>query len=256
MAPWPPARTPHEDVPLTDDSATPPESPLPPETAPAPETAPTAEVAAEAVEVGSPGADASAAQRGLPLWAVITAVGLAVGLLGFVAGWAIGRGSDDDGRPAVGISGPGMGGDSRMPFGGPNGEMPFQGPDGQMPQMPHGRGDGDSGRGPSVQARGAVLGVVVEESDEGGVQIVRVLPGTPADEAGLEAGDVVTKIDDTEVDDAAALGEAVGDHGPGDEVTLTVERDGETETVTAELADPSDLGSGMGQTPRQPARAD
>lgn len=283
MAPWRPARTLPEDVSLTDDSTTPPESPVPAEPTPA-EPAPTTEVAAEpvtaeAVEIGSPGAEGSAAgsapvettpatpatpaapagHRGLPLWAVLTAVGLAVGLLGFVAGWAIGRGSDDDGRSMVGISGPGMRGDSRVPFGGRNGELPFvgpggempHGPDGQMPQMPFGRGDG--GRG-SAGARGAALGIVVEDGDDG-VVIVRVLPGSPADEAGLETGDVVTEIDGTEVDDPAALGEAVGDHDPGDEVTLTVERDGETETVTAELADPSDLGSGMGQVPREPARA-
>jgi S1-C subfamily serine protease len=64
-----------------------------------------------------------------------------------------------------------------------------------------------------------------------------VAGGSPADDAGLAAGDVVTAIDGTPVESSADLVTAVSEKQPGDTVTLTVTRDGATRTVEVELGD-------------------
>ena len=66
----------------------------------------------------------------------------------------------------------------------------------------------------------------------GGVRIRRVIPGTGAERAGLQAGDVVIQIDDRAVrgDDTAGVNEAfsraIGSNPPGHELNLTIQRDG------------------------------
>ena len=85
----------------------------------------------------------------------------------------------------------------------------------------------------------AQLGVSVSDiadgSVDGGAGIAMVTPGSGADKAGLEVGDVVTKIGDRGIDSADALIAAVRSHQPGDEVTLTYTRDGDTRTATVTL---------------------
>ena len=62
-------------------------------------------------------------------------------------------------------------------------------------------------------------------------------PGTPAAEAGLEAGDVVTAVDGDAVSSPADLQTAIDAKRPGDAVTLNVVRDGESRRVEVELAE-------------------
>jgi S1-C subfamily serine protease len=57
-----------------------------------------------------------------------------------------------------------------------------------------------------------------------GILIVRVLPASPADQGGLKAGDVIQKIGDRAVTDAAQVQEMVARLGIGDELPLTVQR--------------------------------
>jgi putative serine protease PepD len=83
----------------------------------------------------------------------------------------------------------------------------------------------------------AYLGVGMENADDGGARITQVAGGSPADDAGLAAGDVVTAIDGTPVESSADLVTAVSEKQPGDTVTLTVTRDGATRTVEVELGD-------------------
>jgi serine protease Do len=59
-----------------------------------------------------------------------------------------------------------------------------------------------------------------------GALISDVSPASPAERAGLKAGDVVTKVDDRSVVDSRALQLMVGDMAPGRNVRLTVVRDG------------------------------
>ena len=84
----------------------------------------------------------------------------------------------------------------------------------------------------------AYLGVGLAELESGeGVEVSEVRPGTPAAEAGLEAGDVVTAVDGDAVSSPADLQTAIDAKRPGDAVTLTVVRDGESRPVEVELAE-------------------
>ncbi len=75
---------------------------------------------------------------------------------------------------------------------------------------------------------------------EGGARIVgdsdsAVEPGGPADKAGLEPGDVITRFDDKAIDSGPALIGEIWTHKPGDKVELTFERDGRERTVDVTL---------------------
>jgi hypothetical protein len=79
------------------------------------------------------------------------------------------------------------------------------------------------------------LGVELSGSPEG-VRVARVLPGTPASEAGLEAGDLLVRLLGRDVGDVKGARAAVAEVEPGDRVALTVRRGAETRemTLTAE----------------------
>jgi len=62
-----------------------------------------------------------------------------------------------------------------------------------------------------------------------------VIADSPADKAGLQAGDVITKLDDTSVDDEHDLQDIIQEYDPGDEVIVTYWRNGTTSTVTVLL---------------------
>ncbi|MDT0265461.1 trypsin-like peptidase domain-containing protein [Streptomyces sp. DSM 44915] len=64
-----------------------------------------------------------------------------------------------------------------------------------------------------------------------------VVPGGPADEAGVRDGDVITAVDGDRVRDADELIIRIRSHRPGDELVLTVERDGRELELTAVLGE-------------------
>jgi len=68
-----------------------------------------------------------------------------------------------------------------------------------------------------------------------GVYVQDITEDGAADEAGIQQGDVVIKIDDTEVKNVAELQDMVARHRPGDRIDVTYRRDGKTKTVTAKL---------------------
>ena len=88
-----------------------------------------------------------------------------------------------------------------------------------------------------------IMGISVDDVDESvtsyGVPqgaIIRVVtPDLCGAKAGLQAGDIVTKIDNTDVTSASDLTSAIGNYKPGDKVTLTIFRSGETKTVEVTL---------------------
>ncbi|HET7515108.1 MAG TPA: trypsin-like peptidase domain-containing protein [Gaiella sp.] len=84
----------------------------------------------------------------------------------------------------------------------------------------------------------AYLGVSVTEATGGtaGAQLSDVRSGTPAAEAGLQAGDVVTAVDGDAVGSAAALQSAIDAKNPGDRVIVDYLRNGERRTVTVTLS--------------------
>ena len=88
-----------------------------------------------------------------------------------------------------------------------------------------------------------IMGISVADVDESvtsyGVPqgaIIRVVtPDLCGAKAGLQAGDIVTKIDDTDVTSASDLTSAISNYQPGDTVTLTIYRSGQTQTVEVTL---------------------
>ncbi len=80
------------------------------------------------------------------------------------------------------------------------------------------------------------------EGDVAGVIVQRVIEGSPAEAAGLQAGDVITALDGEPVESAQALTESIAVHAPGDEVTLTVVRlsNGNERQVEVSLAEHPD----------------
>lgn len=72
--------------------------------------------------------------------------------------------------------------------------------------------------------RGLVLEVVAP-----GAVIREVIAGSPAEEAGLQAGDVILRVDGTEIGGRRELSDVIGQYEPGDRITLLIERPGDGE---------------------------
>ncbi|WP_227272056.1 Do family serine endopeptidase [Roseobacter weihaiensis] len=71
---------------------------------------------------------------------------------------------------------------------------------------------------------------------ETGAIVSSVEPGTPADDAGLAAGDVIVAVDGEGVDGSADLRQRIGLRRPGDEVEIAYVRDGERLVTQVALA--------------------
>ncbi|WP_406094648.1 S1C family serine protease [Streptomyces sp. NBC_01013] len=78
-------------------------------------------------------------------------------------------------------------------------------------------------------------GAVISDQGAGGTEAVS--KDGPAARAGLKAGDVITKFNDTVVDSGPTLIGEIWTHKPGDKVTLTYKRDGKTSTVEVTLGE-------------------
>jgi S1-C subfamily serine protease len=95
----------------------------------------------------------------------------------------------------------------------------------------------------------AFLGVVTvpvdtlgpDELDEYGISasrgavVLEITPGTAAEAAELQYGDVVVAVDGVPVDEPSDLTGAIGGYRPGDQITLQIERDGRKRDVTVQL---------------------
>lgn len=68
-----------------------------------------------------------------------------------------------------------------------------------------------------------------------GAVVSEVTGGSAAEAAGLQSGDVITRVDEQEVTSADSLIAIIRSYRPGDEVTVTFQRDGEEQTTTAML---------------------
>src|SRR6266480_2236848 len=94
----------------------------------------------------------------------------------------------------------------------------------------------------------AALGVRVADVDpnlaaqdnlaiDHGAMIVSVVPNGAADQAHLQAGDVIVKIDDKQVTDTASLGDALISKSPGDTVSVQIYRGNQQMTVSVKLGE-------------------
>jgi serine protease Do len=98
------------------------------------------------------------------------------------------------------------------------------------------------------EAEGAWLGVTLSGVDEEmaeeaglrkaeGAMVQSVYDDTPAESAGLEAGDIIVEFDGEKVKDVGALVTLVHDHAPGDEVKIKARRDGKRKSFRVTLGE-------------------
>ncbi len=90
----------------------------------------------------------------------------------------------------------------------------------------------------------AFLGVTTNSTIEDGkdvkkdgAEITNVSKGSAAEKAGLKEGDVITKVNDTKIENPADLTEAITSHKPKDEVTVYFKRDGKDMSAKATLGE-------------------
>ncbi|MEU0412678.1 trypsin-like peptidase domain-containing protein [Streptomyces griseorubiginosus] len=70
-----------------------------------------------------------------------------------------------------------------------------------------------------------------------GVAVVEVVNDGAADKAGIEAGDVITKLGDTAITTITSLAEALAGDRPGQKTSVTFTRDGSVKTVDVTLGE-------------------
>jgi putative serine protease PepD len=87
----------------------------------------------------------------------------------------------------------------------------------------------------SGSAQHALLGVVPSSTSTNGVKVTSVEAGSGAKKAGLQVGDVITELDGTAVTTAGQLRAIIAVDKPGQTVTLTIRRNGDTKTIKATL---------------------
>jgi serine protease Do len=80
----------------------------------------------------------------------------------------------------------------------------------------------------------ASQGAYVPTSGQAGGQDT-VINGGPADKAGIQPGDIITKVGSAAVNQTASLTSLLGQHKVGDTVSLTIVRDGKTITKSVTL---------------------
>ncbi|MFI0721051.1 S1C family serine protease [Streptomyces sp. NPDC021224] len=81
-----------------------------------------------------------------------------------------------------------------------------------------------------------VRGVVGPDQQPAGVAVVAVTKGGAAAKAGLESGDVITKLGGTTVTTVQSLTAALAELKPGQKVKVTYDRDGSTKTAEVTLS--------------------
>lgn len=81
----------------------------------------------------------------------------------------------------------------------------------------------------------AVLGVMTRKEEASGATITMVSEGSAAEKAGLKEGDVITRFNETAINEPQELFEAVAALKPGDKVTITYKRKGKENKVNAVL---------------------
>jgi serine protease Do len=79
-----------------------------------------------------------------------------------------------------------------------------------------------------------LLGVVTEKTDKG-LKITEVSKESAAEAAGLQVGDIITKVDGKEMNETDQLIDVIRSHKNGDEITVEYLRDGKKKTTKASL---------------------
>jgi S1-C subfamily serine protease len=94
--------------------------------------------------------------------------------------------------------------------------------------------------GVHVQELNADLAAYFNAKEDGGALVLRVIEDTPAEKAGLKAGDVITKIGDKGIADPEDLVNELADYEEDDEVAITYVRHGKIATAKATIEEAKD----------------
>lgn len=78
-----------------------------------------------------------------------------------------------------------------------------------------------------------------EEPLEGAL-VIKVEPESPAEEAGIKVGDTITAVDGQKIKEDQPLRDLILEHEPGEEITLTLRRWGDSREVQMTLGDTTD----------------
>ena len=98
-----------------------------------------------------------------------------------------------------------------------------------------------------LQIRGGYLGVGIQEitaerakalllAEEAGVEVTRVSSGSPAEKAGILAGDVILRYNGMKVEGVEQLTRLVRETPVGRDTKIEISRNGVTQTITATIA--------------------
>ncbi|HLI56541.1 MAG TPA: trypsin-like peptidase domain-containing protein, partial [Actinomycetota bacterium] len=79
------------------------------------------------------------------------------------------------------------------------------------------------------------LGVNVFDAQTGGAQVQTVVPGSPAELAGLQPGDIIVGVNGQAVANGGDLGDLISAIAPGKKITLRYVRNGSVKTATLTL---------------------
>ena len=72
-----------------------------------------------------------------------------------------------------------------------------------------------------------------------GAFITKVEPGSPASEAGIQKGDIITKVGEIAIDESHSYVNSLFSYQPGDQIPLTVVRDGKEVQLQITLGEAS-----------------
>ncbi|HLW68254.1 MAG TPA: PDZ domain-containing protein [Gemmataceae bacterium] len=83
-----------------------------------------------------------------------------------------------------------------------------------------------------------------------GVEVMDVIPNSPAAQAGLQRGDRITKVGKHQVADVNQFMQAIGSHKPGDKINVDVMRGGKDQQIAVTVGErPANLAFGPQQLP-------
>ena len=93
---------------------------------------------------------------------------------------------------------------------------------------------------PAPTAQPAVwMGVILENAADGGVEVLALVPGGPADRSGVQSGDVLLGVGNVSILDLDTLNQTLRTMRPGQRTELRVLRDGSIHPVTLVLGERS-----------------
>lgn len=95
--------------------------------------------------------------------------------------------------------------------------------------------------GVQIQDLSEQLGEYFKVKKGNGVLVSEVVKDSPAEKAGLKAGDVIIKVDDKDVSNTSELTQVVRGYKPESEVNIVVVRDGKNKTLTATLGETENM---------------